>query len=164
MTARNLSDNASLTLLNEGGVVVDLELAVNRYWSPEGRKALTCLRAGFRGVEARAHYCVAQRSRSRRPPMRMTRQYKVEVSIHPFDLGKHRMRSRWGRFAATSTYSRTTPRDFERQVSPRSDDEKWRHAWDFKVFGFINRARSTAHCARLRDRQRDRCRPANATA
>jgi hypothetical protein len=61
----------------------------------------------------------------------------------------------------TSTCSSTTPATFRPDRSTNVDEAMWRHAWELKVFGYINLTRRIYAAMKARgrgvDHQRHRC-------
>jgi NAD(P)-dependent dehydrogenase (short-subunit alcohol dehydrogenase family) len=80
----------------------------------------------------------------------IARHHKTEVSVHPFDLGKTgnvlALAKACGDVDILINNAGAIPAGSLTQIS----DETWRHAWDLKVFGFINLSRAIYQ--RMRER------------
>ncbi len=77
-------------------------------------------------------------------------QYQTEVTVHAMDLGKSGNAVALGKACADVDIlvnnAGAIPSDGLLDVA----DEKWRHAWDLKVFGFINLMREIYRAMRQR--------------
>src|SRR5258706_3841106 len=127
---------------NEGGVVVDLELRGKQVLVTGGSKGigLACAQ-GFAAEGARVHIASRSEADLKAAADAMTRQYKAEVSIHPFDLGKTQNAVALGKVCGDIDILVNNAGTIPSGSLTEVDDEKWRHAWDLKVFGFISLTR-----------------------
>ena len=71
----------------------------------------------------------------------IAKQYKTEVFIHPMDLGKTENAVALGKTCGDVDILVNNAGAIPSGGLLEVSDEKWRHAWDLKVFGFINLTR-----------------------
>ena len=121
---------------------MDLELRGKQVLITGGSKGigLACAQ-GFAAEGARVHIASRSEADLKAAADAMTRQYNAQVSIHPFDLGKTQNAVALGRVCGEVDILVNNAGAIPSGSLTEVDDEKWRHAWDLKVFGFINLTR-----------------------
>jgi NAD(P)-dependent dehydrogenase (short-subunit alcohol dehydrogenase family) len=72
----------------------------------------------------------------------ITKQYQTEVVIHPMDLGKTENALALGKTCGDVDILVNNAGAIPSGSLLDVSDEKWRHAWDLKVFGFITLTRA----------------------
>jgi len=121
---------------------VDLELRGKQVLITGGSKGigLACAH-GFAAEGARVHIAARSEADLKAAADAMARQHKAEVSIHPFDLGKTRNAVALGKACGDVDILVNNAGAIPSGSLTEIDDEKWRRAWDLKVFGYINLTR-----------------------
>src|SRR5262245_42393754 len=101
---------------------------------------------GFAAEGARLHIAARSESGLKAAAEAISRQHDVEVSIHPLDLGVTQntlaLAQACGDVDILVNNAGAIPSGSLTEV----EDETWRHAWDLKVFGYINLARELYRC------------------
>src|ERR1700682_816840 len=69
------------------------------------------------------------------------REHKTEVSIHPLDLGVTQNAVALGQACGDVDILVNNAGAIPSGSLTQVDDERWRHAWDLKVFGYISLTR-----------------------
>lgn len=121
---------------------MDLELRGKQVLITGGSKGigLACAQ-GFAAEGARVHIASRSAADLKAAADAMARQHKADVSIHPFDLGKTQNAVALGEACGDVDILVNNAGAIPAGSLMQVDDEKWRHAWDLKVFGFINLSR-----------------------
>jgi 3-oxoacyl-[acyl-carrier protein] reductase len=121
---------------------MDLELRGKKVLITGGSKGigLACAH-GFAAEGARVHIASRSEADLKAAADAMARQHKAEVSIHPLDLGKTQNAVALGKACGDVDILVNNAGAIPSGSLTQVDDEKWRHAWDLKVFGFINLTR-----------------------
>ena len=105
---------------------------------------------GFAAEGARVHIASRGAAGLKAAGDEIARQHHAEVSIHPLDLGKTQnviaLAKACGDVDVLVNNAGAIPSGSLAEV----DDETWRHAWDLKVFGYINLTRELYR--RMRER------------
>jgi short-subunit dehydrogenase len=81
----------------------------------------------------------------------MQRRYKVEVSVHPMDLGKSESVLALARACGDADVLVNNAGAIPSGSLAEVDEKTWRHAWELKVFGYVNLTRELY--ARMRERR-----------
>ena len=81
----------------------------------------------------------------------LAKRYKVEVSIHPMDLGKSESVLALAKACADADVLVNNAGAIPSGSLAEVDEKTWRHAWELKVFGYVNLSRELF--ARMRDRR-----------
>ncbi len=121
---------------------MDLELRGKKVLITGGSKGigLGCAQV-FAAEGARIHLASRSEPDLKAAAAGLAKKYSAEVSIHPMDLGKTEnvlaLGKTCGDVDILVNNAGAIPAGGLLDVS----DEKWRHAWDLKVFGFINLTR-----------------------
>jgi len=130
---------------------MDLELRKKRVLVTGASKGigLACAH-GFAAEGATVHLAARSEDRLRAASEAIARQHKVEVRVHPFDLGVTRnvvaLAQACGEVDVLVNNAGAIPSGNLAEI----DEAKWRHAWELKVFGYINLTRELY--ARMRGR------------
>jgi NAD(P)-dependent dehydrogenase (short-subunit alcohol dehydrogenase family) len=125
-----------------GRKIVDLELRGKKVLITGASKGIGLACAHEFAAEG-AHVRIAARGEAglKAAADAIARQHKAEVSIHPFDLGKTQnvvaLAKACGDVDILVNNAGAIPSGSLTEV----DEETWRHAWELKVFGYINLTR-----------------------
>jgi len=121
---------------------VDLELRGKKVLITGASKGigLACAH-GFAAEGARVRIAARSEAGLKAASDAIARQHKIEVSIHPHDLGKTEnvvaLAQACGDVDVLVNNAGAIPSGTLSEI----DDGMWRHAWDLKVFGYINLTR-----------------------
>ena len=96
---------------------------------------------GFAAEGARVHIASRSEPALKAAAEAIARQHAAEVSIHPFDLGVTQNTVALAQACADVDILVNNAGAIPSGSLTEVDDEKWRHAWDLKVFGYINLTR-----------------------
>lgn len=121
---------------------MDLELRGKKVLITGGSKGigLACAQ-GFAAEGAIVHIASRSESDLKAAADAIAKQYKTEVSIHPMDLGKTHNAVALGNICGDVDILVNNAGAIPSGGLLDVSDERWRHAWDLKVFGFINLTR-----------------------
>src|SRR5262245_37260004 len=121
---------------------MDLELRGRRVLITGGSKGigLACAH-GFAAEGARVHIASRSGAGLKAASDAIARQHSTEVSIYPFDLGVSENTVALARACADVDVLVNNAGAIPSGSLTELDDERWRRAWDLKVFGYINLAR-----------------------
>ena len=131
---------------------MDLQLAGKSVLVTGGSKGigLACAEA-FAAEGASVHIASRTESELKTAAATITARHKAKITIHVLDLGKNEnvntLAQRCGDVDILVNNAGAIPSGGLLDVS----DERWRHAWDLKVFGFINLTREIYK--RMRERR-----------
>jgi len=131
---------------------MDLELRGKKVLITGGSKGigLACAQA-FAAEGARVHIASRNEKDLNAAAEAMRKAYKTEVAIHPMDLGKTENAVALGKRCSDVDILVNNAGAIPSGGLLDVDDSSWRHAWDLKVFGFINLTREIYE--RMRERQ-----------
>jgi NAD(P)-dependent dehydrogenase (short-subunit alcohol dehydrogenase family) len=101
---------------------------------------LACAQA-FAAEGARVHIASRSQADLGAAAEAIGREHKTEVSIHPLDLGVTRNAVALGQACADVDILVNNAGAIPSGSLTQVDDERWRHAWDLKVFGYISLTR-----------------------
>lgn len=121
---------------------MNLELRGKKVLITGGSKGigLACAHA-FAAEGARIHIASRNEADLKAAADAIAGQHKVEVTIHPMDLGKSGNAAALGKTCGDVDILVNNAGAIPAGGLLDVSDEKWRHAWDLKVFGFINLTR-----------------------
>ncbi len=130
---------------------MDLELRGKKVLITGGSKGigLACAH-GFAAEGARVYIASRSEPDLRAAADAIARQHRAEVSIHPFDLGKTQNAVALGKICGDVDILVNNAGAIPSGGLLDVDDERWRQAWDLKVFGFISLTREIYR--RMRER------------
>jgi NAD(P)-dependent dehydrogenase (short-subunit alcohol dehydrogenase family) len=106
--------------------------------------------AGFAAEGCRLHIASRSAVTLEEARAKLVKQYGVEVTCHPYDLSVTANAAALGRACGDIDVLVNNAGAIPGGRIDQIDDEKWRHAWDLKVFGYINLTREVY--ARMRAR------------
>jgi 3-oxoacyl-[acyl-carrier protein] reductase len=131
---------------------MDMELRGKKVLITGGSKGigLACAR-GFAAEGAIVHIASRSQPDLKAAADALARQYKTDVFIHAMDLGKTENAVALGKLCGNVDILVNNAGAIPSGGLLDVTDEKWRHAWDLKVFGFINLTREIYR--RMRERQ-----------
>ena len=96
---------------------------------------------GFAAEGARVHIASRSEASLKAASDAITQEHKAAVSIHPFDLGETRnvvaLAQACGDVDILVNNAGAIPSGSLTEI----EDDRWRHAWELKVFGYINLTR-----------------------
>jgi len=126
---------------------MDLKLRGKKVLITGGSKGigLACAQ-GFAAEGAIVHIASRSQPDLKTAADAIARQYKTEVFIHPMDLGKTENAIALGKICGDVDILVNNAGAIPSGGLLEVTDEKWRHAWDLKVFGFINLTREIYRC------------------
>jgi NAD(P)-dependent dehydrogenase (short-subunit alcohol dehydrogenase family) len=96
---------------------------------------------GFAAEGARVHIAARTEPALKAASEEIGRQYKTEVAIHPLDLGVSENAVALGRACGDVDVLVNNAGAIPQGSLLKLDEERWRRAWDLKVFGFFNLTR-----------------------
>ena len=96
---------------------------------------------GFAAEGARVHIASRSESGLKAAADAIAPQYKTEVTIHPFDLGKTQNVLALAKACGDADILVNNAGAIPSGNLAEVDDATWRHAWELKVFGYINLTR-----------------------
>ncbi|MBI3919672.1 MAG: SDR family NAD(P)-dependent oxidoreductase [Betaproteobacteria bacterium] len=96
---------------------------------------------GFAAEGARVHIASRSEAGLKAAADVIAQQHKAEVSIHPFDLGKTQNVLALAQACGDADILVNNAGAIPSGSLSEVDDETWRHAWELKVFGYINLTR-----------------------
>lgn len=105
---------------------------------------------GFAAEGARVHIASRSEKDLRSAADAIAKKYKTEVTIHAMDLGKTENTVTLGKVCADVDILVNNAGAIPSGGLLEVTDDKWRHAWDLKVFGFINLTREIYRSMRQR--------------
>ncbi len=105
---------------------------------------------GFAAEGARVHIASRSEKDLRAAADAIAKKYKTEVTIHAMDLGKTENAVALGRKCAEVDILVNNAGAIPSGSLLEVTDDQWRHAWDLKVFGFINLTREIYKAMRER--------------
>jgi NAD(P)-dependent dehydrogenase (short-subunit alcohol dehydrogenase family) len=105
---------------------------------------------GFAAEGARVHIASRSEAALKAASDAIARQHTAEVSMHPFDLGVTQNTVALGKACGDVDVLVNNAGAIPSGSLTEIDDEKWRHAWDLKVFGYINLTREIYKRMRIR--------------
>jgi 3-oxoacyl-[acyl-carrier protein] reductase len=131
---------------------MDMELRGKKVLITGGSKGigLACAR-GFAAESAIVHIASRSQPDLKAAADAIARQYKTDVFIHAMDLGKTENAVALGKLCGDVDILVNNAGAIPSGGLLDVTDEKWRHAWDLKVFGFINLTREIYK--RMRERK-----------
>lgn len=110
---------------------------------------LACAR-GFAAEGAQVHIASRSENDLTAAAAAIRKQYQTEVAVHPMDLGKTENAVALGKLCGGVDILVNNAGAIPSGGLLDVTDEKWRHAWDLKVFGFINLTREIYRSMRER--------------
>jgi NAD(P)-dependent dehydrogenase (short-subunit alcohol dehydrogenase family) len=121
---------------------VDLELRGKKVLITGASKGigLACAH-GFAAEGARVHIAARNEAALRAAAEALAYQHRAEVAIHPFDLGQTQNVAALAKACAEVDILVNNAGAIPSGNLMEVDDATWRHAWELKVFGYINLAR-----------------------
>jgi NAD(P)-dependent dehydrogenase (short-subunit alcohol dehydrogenase family) len=105
---------------------------------------------GFAAEGASVHIAARNEAALKAASDAIVRQHKAEVFVHPLDLGKTDNVVALGKACGDVDVLVNNAGAIPSGSLTQVDNETWRHAWDLKVFGFINLTREIYQ--RMRER------------
>lgn len=105
---------------------------------------------GFAAEGARVHIASRSEAALRTASDDIVRKHKTNVSVHPLDLGVTKNVVALGQACGDVDILVNNAGAIPRGSLTQIDDEKWRHAWDLKVFGYVNLTREIYKRMRVR--------------
>lgn len=96
---------------------------------------------GFAAEGARVHIASRTESALKAASDAIRQQYKTEVTIHPVDLGVTQNAVALGQACGDVDVLVNNAGAIPPGSLTQLSDERWRHAWDLKLFGFFNLSR-----------------------
>jgi 3-oxoacyl-[acyl-carrier protein] reductase len=121
---------------------MDLELRGKTVLITGGSKGigLACAR-GFAAEGARVHIASRNAAELKAASEAMMRDYKAEVTIHPVDLGAQGNAAALGTEVGALDILVNNAGAIPHGSLTQLDEEKWRHGWELKLWGFFNLTR-----------------------
>lgn len=121
---------------------MDLELRGKKVLITGASKGigLACAQ-GFAAEGARVHIAARNESALKTAADAMSQQHGIEVSVHPFDLGRTPNVMALAQACSDVDVLVNNAGAIPNGSLAEIDDATWRHAWELKVFGYINLSR-----------------------
>jgi short-subunit dehydrogenase len=112
---------------------------------------LACARS-FAAEGASLHLAARSRDALEAAAREISTQHAVEVAVHPLDLREPGAAERLAAAAGSIDVLVNNAGDMQSGSLTSIDEAKWRHAWELKVFGFINLTRAVLAALQARGR------------